>query len=118
MKELICIVCPKGCHLQVDETNGYAVTGNACEKGMEYGVKELRNPTRVVTSTVRIEGAEIPRAPVKTDRDIPKSAIFDAVRLLDDIVLHAPVELGHIVVENLLGTGANFVTTRSLPKAK
>ena len=28
MKELICIVCPKGCYLRVDEENGYAVTGN------------------------------------------------------------------------------------------
>ena len=33
MKELICIVCPKGCHLRVDEDNGYAVTGNGCPRG-------------------------------------------------------------------------------------
>ncbi len=30
MKELICIVCPNGCHLRVDETGGCRVTGNAC----------------------------------------------------------------------------------------
>ena len=28
MTDLICIVCPKGCHLKVDEENGYKVTGN------------------------------------------------------------------------------------------
>ncbi|MDO4206372.1 MAG: molybdopterin oxidoreductase, partial [Lachnospiraceae bacterium] len=28
MKELICICCPQGCHLMVDEENDYAVTGN------------------------------------------------------------------------------------------
>ena len=28
MKEIICIVCPRGCHLQVDEHNGYQVSGN------------------------------------------------------------------------------------------
>ena len=33
MKELICIVCPKGCHLQVDEAHDYAVTGNSCPGG-------------------------------------------------------------------------------------
>ena len=33
MKELICITCPKGCHLKVDEENGYAVTGNSCPRG-------------------------------------------------------------------------------------
>ena len=27
MTEMICIVCPKGCHLKVDEENGYKVTG-------------------------------------------------------------------------------------------
>ena len=50
MKELICIVCPKGCHLRVDEDNGYAVTGNGCPRGAEYGKIELTHPTRVVTS--------------------------------------------------------------------
>ena len=57
MKELICIVCPNGCHLKVDEENGYNVTGNKCERGAEYGKAELLHPVRVVTSTVRIEGA-------------------------------------------------------------
>lgn len=59
MKELICIVCPKGCHLKVDEENGYAVTGNTCLKGEEYGKNELLNPMRVVTSTVKAEGGSI-----------------------------------------------------------
>jgi Uncharacterized protein with conserved CXXC pairs len=116
MKELICIVCPKGCHLKVDEENEYAVTGNACGRGMSYGVKELTNPTRVITSTVLIEGSSIPRAPVKTDRDIPQKYIFGAVRLLDNVTLQAPVQLGQVVVADILGTGANFVVTRSLPK--
>ena len=40
MTELICIVCPRGCHLQVDEANGYAVTGNSCPRGAEYGRQE------------------------------------------------------------------------------
>ena len=53
MKELICIVCPQGCHLKVDEENGCAVTGNSCPRGAEYGKAELTHPTRVVTSTVK-----------------------------------------------------------------
>ena len=54
MKELICITCPKGCHLKVDEQT-YAVTGNSCPRGAVYGANELRNPVRVVTSTVIVE---------------------------------------------------------------
>ena len=71
MKELICIVCPKGCHLKVDEENGYAVTGNSCPRGAEYGKNELSNPTRMLTSTVCIEGGIYPRLPVKTSQAIP-----------------------------------------------
>ena len=29
IKEVICICCPCGCHLQVDPENDYNVTGNA-----------------------------------------------------------------------------------------
>ena len=32
MKELICIKCPKGCHLHVDDENGYAVFQNFCKR--------------------------------------------------------------------------------------
>lgn len=116
MTELICIVCPKGCHLKVDEANGYAVTGNACARGEAYGQKELTHPTRTITSTVRVTGAEIPRLPVKTREDIPKANIMKAMCLLDNLTLTAPVHLGDVVVDDSKNTGAVFVATRSLPK--
>lgn len=72
MTELICITCPKGCHLTVDEENDYAVKGNACPRGAEYGKNELKNPKRVVTSTVKTTSEEHPRCPVKTNGAIPK----------------------------------------------
>ena len=115
MKELICIVCPKGCHLKVDEENNYRVTGNSCEKGEAYGKKELTNPTRVVTSTVRLSGASIRRLPVKTNGDIPKQDIFRAVALLDGASAAAPVRRGDVIVPNVLGLGVDFVATKSIP---
>lgn len=114
MTELICIVCPKGCHLKVDEENDYKVTGNTCAKGEDYGKIELKNPTRVITSTVRCEGGMYPRCSVKTDAAIPKGMINDAMKTLDSITLKAPVELGQIVVKDVCGTGANFVATRAM----
>ena len=77
MKELICITCPKGCHLKVDEET-FAVTGNGCPRGAVYGANELRNPVRVVTSTVIVEGPAR-RLPVKTDRAIPKGKMFEVM---------------------------------------
>lgn len=114
MKELICIVCPNGCHLKVDEENGYAVTGNRCERGAEYGRVELLSPTRVVTSTVRCTGAAHPRCPVKTDRPVPKGRIFDVMAALNGVELAAPVAVGQVILENVCGTGANVVATREL----
>lgn len=114
MKELICIVCPKGCHLRVDEEYGYAVTGNGCPRGAEYGRAELTNPTRVVTSTVRCTGGAWPRCPVKTDHPIPKGLMFAVMAALDGVEVSAPVRVGQVVLENVCGTGANIVATRDL----
>ncbi|VDR36692.1 Uncharacterized protein with conserved CXXC pairs [Alistipes sp. cv1] len=60
IKEVICICCPCGCHLQVDPENDYNVTGNACPNGAAYGREELTHPTRIITSTVRVEGGLYP----------------------------------------------------------
>lgn len=116
MKELVCIVCPKGCRLQVDEQNDYCVTGNACPRGEAYGRKELINPTRVVTSTVRIEGARYRRLPVKTNAEIPKQSMMDAMKILDGITLHAPVKAGDVVAANILGLGIDFIATRDMER--
>ena len=115
MAEIICIVCPKGCHLNVDGGDGdITVTGNQCARGEDYGRKELQNPTRVITSTVRVERALYPRLPVKTDRDIPKPLIFDIMRALDGVTVQAPVARGDIVLADVCGSGANIVATRDL----
>ena len=118
MKELICIVCPKGCHLKVDEENGYAVTGNGCPRGAEYGKNELRNPTRMLTSTVCIDGGIYPRLPVKTSRAIPKGMLFQAMDEIAKVRLTAPVRCGQVLIENLLGTGADLVASRDMAAHK
>jgi CxxC motif-containing protein len=114
MRELICITCPRGCHLQVDEEHGCAVTGNACPRGEAYGKAELLHPVRVVTSTVRIQGAAIPRLPVKTDRPLPKEKMFACMDLINTITARAPVEAGDVLAAHILGTDVNLIATKSL----
>ena len=99
----------------MDEENGFSVTGNSCPHGAEYGRKELTNPTRVITSTVCVEGGTLRRASVKTSSDIPKGKIFEAMRLLDHVTLQAPVHMGDIVVHDILGLGVDFVATKNVP---
>ncbi len=112
MAEIICIVCPKGCHLSVDAQDN--VTGNGCPRGIDYGRKELRNPTRVITSTVRVRGGRYARLPVKTDKDIAKPLIFDVMRALEDVEVVAPVHRGQIILQGVCGTDVNIVATRDI----
>ena len=114
MAELICIVCPKGCHLTVDESRDYAVSGHSCPRGEAYGKAELTHPTRTVTSTVRLAHGAHPRCPVKTDRPVPKALVPEVMRALDGVTLTAPVRIGQVVIEHICGTDANVVATRDL----
>ena len=114
MTNIICITCPKGCHLSVDEENGYKVTGYSCPRGEIYGRNELQHPVRVLTSTVKIEGAAVPRLPVKTDKPLPKEKMFACMHLLDDITAQSPIKVGTVLAENILGTDVNIVATKTL----
>ena len=115
IREIICINCPRGCHLQVDETT-LSVTGNQCVKGKTYGIEEVTNPVRTVTSTCRVEGGTIPRVSCKTNHPIPKGSIFEVMREINQVRVNAPVQLGQVLIENVLGTGSNIVATKSVPR--
>ncbi len=113
-KQLICIACPIGCHLEIDVEDNYKVTGNQCKRGIAYGQKELTNPTRIITSTVIIEKGIYHRLPVKTDGEIPKKKIFDVMKELNKILVTSPIKIGDIIIENVCDTGINIVASRSM----
>ena len=115
MKEMICIQCPVGCKLVVVEKGGEIhVEGNKCKRGKEYAINELRNPTRILTTTVFIEGGKHEMLPVKSDREIPKDLLHDAIKELAGVRVKAPVRCGDIVLKNIFNTGANIVATRDM----
>jgi len=109
MKELICIGCPKGCHLKVDEENGFKVTGNSCPVGAEYGYTEMTNPQRVLTSTVRTDKG---RVPVKTNRPIPKRLLFAAMDEIRKTEVKTPVHIGDVIIADFMGSGADLIATK------
>ena len=114
--ELTCIGCPLGCPLTVtlkgnEVTN---VTGNTCPKGAIYAKKEVTNPTRIVTSTVRVSGGMAQMVNVKTASDIPKSKIFECVEALKDVVVTAPVKIGDVILSNVAGTGVDIIAARNV----
>ena len=96
--ELTCISCPLGCPLKVEtDSSGKVlkVTGNTCKRGEEYGKKEVTNPTRTVTSTVRLLGGTAPVVSVRTQTDIPKEKIFQCMEEIRKAAAEAPVFSDH-----------------------
>ena len=114
IRDLTCIVCPKGCQLKV-ELEGkkvLSVTGHTCKRGLAYAETECIAPMRTLTTTAAVEGGGV--VPVKTDKPIPRELLFEAMNEVNRVHVARDARLGDIVIKNLLGTGANVVTTRNV----
>ncbi len=114
MKEIICIVCPKGCHIKVDEDNN--ISGYSCPRGLQYAQNEITCPQRTLTSTVKIISTEIARLPVASNGDIPKNMMFAIMDELAKIEVKAPIKLYDVIIKNVLQTGVDIIATRSIYK--
>ena len=114
MRELICINCPLGCHLSVDDADvaNVKVTGNTCPRGVTYAVSEVTAPKRMVTSSVPVNGSKTKRVSVKTSAPIPKDRIFDCLEQIRSIRVNAPVAIGDVLLANVCDTGVDIVATR------
>lgn len=117
-RELICIGCPLGCPLTVTLEDGTvtAVQGNTCPRGDAYARKEVTNPTRIVTSSVRVTGSQSGDVTVscKTRSDIPKGKIFEICRALKNVSVPAPVHIGDVIKADIAGTGVDIIATRDV----
>lgn len=116
VRNLTCISCPMGCPLTVEMEGSevISVTGNTCKRGDIYARKEVTNPTRIVTSTVRVTGGSSEMVSVKTKEDIPKGKVFDCVKALKGVEVEAPVHIGDVVVADVAGTGVDIVATKNV----
>jgi CxxC motif-containing protein len=117
-KDMVCIVCPLGCKLKIMKSdegqNGYTVEGNKCFRGANYGITEMTNPTRVLTTTVIILGSSIRRLPVKTSGPIPKHLINDAMKVINKVEVKTPIKVGQAIIKNILDTGVDVIASRSM----
>ena len=115
-RELTCIGCPMGCLLTVTLDGGEVteVKGNTCAKGDIYARKEVVNPTRIVTSTVKITGGDKERVSVKTASDIPKSKIFEVMKDIDAATVKSPARICDVLIKDVAGTGVDVIATRNI----
>ncbi len=116
IRNLTCIGCPMGCPLTVklEDTEVISIEGNSCKRGAVYGKKEVTNPTRIVTTTVRVSGGTEPVVSVKTKEDIPKDKIFACVRAMKEITVPAPVHIGDVILRDVAHTGVDIIATKNV----
>ena len=113
-----CIVCPNGCEMEAEYegTSVLSVSGNLCPKGKDYVIQELINPRRTIATSVMVEGGMLPLTSVRTNHSIPKDRIFDVMAEINKQTLTAPVHIGDVVIENVLGLGSDVIVTKNIEK--
>ncbi len=117
IREFPCVSCPMGCTLRVEFVGNdvLKVEGNRCSRGEAYAREEIADPKRVLATSVKVIGGTYPLVSVRTDRPIPRRLIPKVMEFVRSVAIPAPVRLGQIIVEDLLGTGAKLLATRAVP---
>lgn len=120
-----CTTCPSECLLTVEverDANGAvvevrSVTGNNCPRGDKFAHQELTCPMRVLTTTVAVSGGEEALLPVRTADAIPLALHAQAMNLIRGVVVEAPIRMGDVVLEDLLGTNIDLVASMNIDPA-
>jgi CxxC motif-containing protein len=117
-KTLTCIGCPMGCQVTVDYDREeiHSVAGNTCPRGDIYARKEVTHPTRIVTSSVKVNHGVIAQVSVKTAHDVPKEKIFSVIDALRGVRVEAPVAIGDVIVKDAAGTGVDVIATKNVAR--
>ena len=116
-KDVICIMCPLGCDMKV-EVQGQEVTnvrGHRCKKGVKHAEREVFFPGRVLTTTIPTHIQGVPLLPVRSNKEIPKESLIEAVRTISNHSVTEPVKMGQSVIEDILGLGVDIIACRTIP---
>ena len=115
-KEIICTVCPRGCHIRVagEGENVKSVEGYSCKRGLEYAMAEFAHPVRILTTTVGITGDEHELLPVRSSAPLPKDRLFECMEVIRGVRVKLPVKRYDVIVPDICGTGVDIVATRPM----
>ena len=115
-KEIICTVCPRGCHIVADG-DGKVMSkaeGYGCKRGLSYAESEYSNPVRILTTTVKIAGKDNELLPVRSNKPVPMAKLFACMEVIKTVTVQAPVKRYDIIVADICGTGVDIVATKDI----
>lgn len=115
-KEIICTVCPRGCHIQVEGEgeNILSVTEYGCKRGLEYASAEFAHPVRILTTTVKMAGVEGELLPVRSNQPLPKEKLFDCMEVIRAAQVKLPIVRYDVIISDICGTGVDIVATKTV----
>jgi CxxC motif-containing protein len=116
MEKYICVACPLSCDLvlTVNASGDMEVSGAGCQRGEAYAKNERTAPKRMITTTVRIEGAAVGLLPVIGASPVPKELFRDCLAFLYGVKVVSPVRMGDVIVRDIMNTGVDVLAARSL----
>ena len=117
-KRYVCIICPNSCEIDVEYSGKEIkkISGQTCKRGDEYVRKELIAPERGITTSVPISGGVIPLVSVRSSKTIPKELLPKVIAEISKARAAAPVKMGDVLIKNVLGTGADIIATKNVPR--
>ncbi len=116
-KDIRCIICPTGCLVHVENVNGeLIIEGHSCKRGEEYAREEFVAPKRILTTTLQVENGFLPLVPVRSEKPLPKERLKDTLKEIAKVKIKAPIKMGDILIENVLGLSVNIIASRDLPR--
>jgi len=117
-RKMRCIVCPEGCSLLVeyDKNTGrpIMIEGHKCKRGIKFAEDEIKNPLRTLTTTVRISSKKAARLAVRSSIPVGRDKMLQVIKLVRQIEIKAPVNMGDIIIHDVLGTGADIISCSSI----
>ena len=115
-KQIICTVCPRGCHMNVEGKDGVvnSVENYGCARGLEYAKTEFVAPVRILTTLVKIEGKENDLLPVRSNKPLLMEKIPEVMQIVKSAVATLPVKRYDVIIENVCGLGVDIVATKDV----
>lgn len=117
-KSIRCIKCPIGCEIEVEYNSNeiISIEGAQCPRGESYAKKEIKNPERILTSSIKVKNGDLPLVSVRSDEEIPKEKIFELMEEINKVEVESPVNIGDVLISKPLGLECNIIATKTVNK--
>lgn len=98
-----CTICPNGCQVKWNNKIG-GFTGNKCPRGADFALQEKKNPKRIVTTTIKVNGGHQSLVPVKTKVPVERDKVLKIMDAIHNVSVNRRVKVNDVVCMVTVGT--------------